>query len=172
MSKAFTRENDDHAEETTFAKATLPSGTRNYMTADGAERLRSDLAALFERRRQQEGDGDGETARDELHRTNSRIQTLSQRLAAADVVPMSVEPIDEVRFGMFVTIRDGDGVEDEYRLVGVDEADFEAGWISWLSPLAQALIGKKVGEVARFQAPAGEKNFRIVGIRPRAASPD
>ncbi|MEP6673442.1 MAG: GreA/GreB family elongation factor [Chthoniobacter sp.] len=170
MSKAFTRENDDAVEETAFAKAALPSGTRNYMTADGAEHLRRELAALLEQRRQQEQDADGEAAQDELRRTNARLQALSQRLAEADVVTMSDGPADEVRFGMFVTIRADDGTEDEYRIVGVDEVDLEASGISWLSPLAQTLIGKKVGEVARFLAPVGEKSFRIVSIRlPQAA---
>jgi len=166
MSKAFTRENDDAVEEAAFSKAELPSGTRNYMTADGAERLQRELTALSGRKRQQEEMEDGETVRDDLRRTTARIQALSQRLAGADVVTMSDGPVDEVRFGMFVTIRDSNGTEDEYRIVGVDEVDLEAGWISWLSPLAKALIGKKAGEIARFQAPVGEKSFRIVSIRP------
>ena len=163
MSKAFTRENDDIEEETALSKATLPIGSRNYMTADGAERLKNELAALLGRRRQFEEAG--EDGREELRRTNVRIQTLSQTLANADVVPPSGEPIGEVRFGTFVTIRDDDGTEDEYRIVGADEVDFGAGWISWLSPLAKALIGRKVDEIVRFLAPVGEKKLRIVRIR-------
>ena len=72
---------------------------------------------------------------------------------------------------MFVMIRDGDGMEDEYRIVGVDEVDLEAGWISWLSPLSKALIGRKVGEIVRFHAPAGKRNLQILRLRsPQSAS--
>jgi transcription elongation factor GreB len=171
MSKAFTRENDDFEEETVFSKAGLPSGTRNHMTSDGAECLKTELGGLVERRQHYEEGGGEESARAELRRINARIHTISERLAKADVAPVANERITEVRFGMFVTIRDVDGIEDEYRIVGVDEVDLEAGWISWLSPLSQALIGRKAGEKVRFHAPAGEKNLQILRIRsPQSAS--
>ena len=168
MSKAFTREDDAMAEEPTFSRVALAAGVPNYMTADGAERCRVELATLAARRSELEDDG-GETSREELRRTNAKINLLSQRLAEAVVVPPPDGGSDEVRFGMFVTIRDADGSEDEYRLVGVDEVDLEAGWISWLSPLAKALMGKKVGDVARFEAPVGEKAFTLLRIRASGA---
>jgi transcription elongation factor GreB len=167
MSKAFTRENDDAGEESALSRAsTLPSGARNRMTADGAERLQKELAALADRKARLEETGEGEISRDELRRVTSRMQALSQRLADAEVIAISESRDDEVKFGMFFTIRDAEGVEDEYRIVGVDEVDFEVGWISWLSPLAQAIIGKKVGDVVQFWAPAGARKLRVVAIRP------
>ena len=167
MSKAFTRENDDAESETIPARAEIEGGGRRYITADGAERLRNELAGLEERLREHAGDED-EDARQTSRRIKARIQTIAETLARVEVVPNSDGPSNEVRFGLCVTIRHEDGVEDEYRLVGVDEVDLEGSSISWLSPLAQALMGRKVGEVVRFQAPAGEKVLRIVRIRPVA----
>jgi len=173
MSKAFTRENDDSNEEAALSRAsTLPSGARNRMTADGAERLQKELAALAEQKARLEETGEGEISRDELRRVTARMQALSQKLADAEVIAIpenrsgEVRLGNEVRFGMFVTLRDADGMEDEYRLVGVDEVDFEAGWISWLSPLAQAIVGKKVGDAVQFHAPAGEKKLHIIAVHP------
>lgn len=167
MSKAFTREDDDSMEDAALPRAvTLPSGTSNRMTADGAERLRKEMAALAEQKARLAESEEGEIGRDELRRVTARIQALSQRLADAEVVAIPDGQCDEVRFGMCVTIRDADGAEDEYRIVGVDEVDFEAGWISWLSPLARAVMGRKVGDVVQFQAPGGEKQLHIIAIRP------
>lgn len=136
------------------------------MTADGAERLRREIAALEEQRLRLEetssADADG---RHELRRINARRQAIAETLARADVVANADGSTNEVRFGLFITIRHEDGAEDEYRLVGVDEVDPEGGSISWLSPLAQALMGGKVGDVVRFHAPVGEKILQIVRIR-------
>ena len=101
-------------------------------------------------------------------RINARRQAIADILGRADVVANAEGPANELRFGLFVTIRHEDGAEDEYRLVGVDEVDPEGGSISWLSPLAQALMGGKVGDVVRFHAPVGEKILQIVRIRSRA----
>lgn len=171
MSKAFTRENDDLEPEMALSKATLPTGIPNYLTSDGAQRLREELITLLERRKQNADAAADEQAQAELRRVNGRIQTVSQILAGADIVSVSQDEVTEVRFGMFVTVRDGHDAEDEYRIVGVDEVDLERGWISWHSPFAKALIGRKPGETVHFQAPAGERILHIMRIRaPGAAS--
>ena len=167
MSKAFTRENDDAESEPIPARAAIESGGRRYMTADGAERLRNELAVLEERLREHAGGGE-EDARQTSRQIKARMQAIAETLACVEVVPNGDGPSNEVRFGLCVTIRHEDGAEDEHRLVGVDEVDLEGSSISWLSPLAQALMGRKVGEVVRFQAPAGEKVLRIVRIRSAA----
>src|SRR6185312_9282099 len=90
MSKAFTRESDDSGEEAALSRAsTLPSGARNRMTVDGAERLQKELAALADQKAQLEETGEGEISRDELRRVTSRMQALSQRLADAEVIAIS-----------------------------------------------------------------------------------
>lgn len=165
MSKAFTRENDDAESETIPARVEIESGGRRYITADGAERLRNELAVLEGRLREHAGDED-EDARQTSRRMKARMQAIAETLARVEVVPNGDGPSGEVRFGLCVTIRHEDGAEDEYRLVGVDEVDPAGSSISWLSPLAQALMGRKMGEVVRFQTPAGERVLRIVRIRP------
>ncbi len=172
MSKAFTRENDDSMEEAALVRAVmLPSGTPNRMTADGAERLRQEVVTLAEQKARLAEVGEGKIGRDELRRVTARIQALSQKLADAELVATPDGQAGEVQFGMYVTVRDAEGMEDEYRIVGVDEVDFEAGWISWLSPLARAVIGKKIGDVVRFHAPAGEKELHVIAVRPPVADP-
>jgi transcription elongation factor GreB len=166
MSKAFTRENDDAESETAPTRAEVSVGARRYMTADGAERLRKELASLEERMLPKEDDEDlEEEARRELRRVKTRMQTIAGTLASADIVANADGPVSEVRFGSFVTVRHPDETEDEYRLVGVDEVDLDGTAISWVSPLAQALLGRRVGDVVRFEAPVGERILRIVRIR-------
>jgi len=169
MSKAFTKESDSEEEAALSRVTTLPNGARNYMTADGAERLRKQLETLVDQRTRLAEAGEGEIRRDELRRITAQVQVIAQKLADADVVALSEANSGEVRFGMFVTLRDGDGAEDEYRIVGVDEVDFEPGWISWLSPLARAVMGKRVGEVVQFHAPVGEKMLHILAVRSPVA---
>ncbi len=71
---------------------------------------------------------------------------------------------DRVRFGATVTVRDNAGEEMCYRIVGVDEADIDRDWVSWLSPIARALLNARRGERVRFKFPAGEKELEIVAI--------
>lgn len=99
---------------------------------------------------------------------SSHPTTIGETLTRAEIVANAEGAVDIVRFGLFVTIRHEDGSEDDYRLVGVDEVDLDERSISWLSPLAQALLGRKVGDVVRFQAPAGEQVLRIERIRTAA----
>ena len=75
------------------------------------------------------------------------------------------ENVDQVFFGATVTILDGDGVEASYQIVGVDEADAAQGRVSWLSPLARALMKAREGDQVRFQSPAGWRMLEVVGIR-------
>jgi transcription elongation factor GreB len=157
VSKAFTKE--DGSEEI-FAppRAPLPPGTQNYITKAGAERVERELAELIRRKREL-----AETvgAEAEQKRIEARIQDL-QGLVRTFVV---VEPASSevVRFGVTVTLKRGRETEN-YTIVGVDEIDLDRNHISWLSPLARALTGKRVGERIRFKSPAGEEQLEILGI--------
>ena len=137
MSKAFTREADDLPERPVVPRriSPLPPGTANYVTPAGAEKLRVELARLR---------GQNVPASD------ARVQHLQQSLQSAVVVPRPTTPEDRVRFGATVTVRDRRG-ETTYRLVGVDEADPECGWVSWQSPIAKALLNTRVGDRVRFR---------------------
>ncbi|NQU09980.1 GreA/GreB family elongation factor [bacterium] len=166
MSKAFTREQDDLPEQPVPRRpaSALPPGATNYMTADGARRLRQELERLVgvERPRLAGAGGDSDAKR-QLQALDERIHQLRESLVSAEVVNPADGPVDEIRLGATVTIRDPDG-EERYRIVGVDEADADRGWISWCSPLAKALLNARAGQRIRFRGPAGELDLEIVRV--------
>ena len=149
MSKAFTREDDrpDPVPPRRLPSA-LPPGAKNYMTPEGAKRVRAELDALV--------------ARDPT--ASARIHELTRSLESAVVVPPS-EQIDVVRFGATVSVRAlPDGETARYRIVGVDETDVARGWISWVSPVATALLSAAVGDRVRAALPSGEKEMEILDV--------
>ena len=95
---------------------------------------------------------------------DQRIAHLGQSLNSAVIVPRPIEPQIRVHFGATVTVRERNGAETRYRIVGVDETDLENGSVSWLSPLAKALLKAQVGERVRFKFPSGEEELEIVKI--------
>ena len=89
-----------------------------------------------------------------------------KRLESADVIdPGLQQHKDQVFFGATVIVCDEDGAESTYSIVGVDEADPNKGWISWVSPLARALIKLREGDVARFASPLGERELEVLEVR-------
>ena len=85
-------------------------------------------------------------------------------MSSAVVVPPPVVADDVVRFGATVTIRESNGAEVYYRIVGADEADLDRDWVSWLSPIARALLTARIGQRVRFNVPDGEKELEIVRV--------
>ena len=83
---------------------------------------------------------------------------------------MDGQPLDEVHFGARVTIRDEQGKDHTFQIVGDDEADVAAGRISWASPLAKAMMGARVGDTVKWQRPAGPSEVEIVAIDYSSAS--
>jgi transcription elongation factor GreB len=165
MSKAFTREDDDIPERPSVPRAAsaLPPGAKNYFTEDGARRLRDELRGLSEteKPRLASRPPDDRDAADELSRINTRILQLEEILATAVVVAPPGPPWELVRFGATVAVRDRAGGETRYRIVGVDETDIDRDWISWQSPIARALLNKRVGEKVRLRFPAGEREVEV-----------
>jgi transcription elongation factor GreB len=101
-----------------------------------------------------------------LREIDKRIRFLTKRLDNSTVVdPAAQENLEQVFFGATVTICDSDGSENTYQIVGIDEADAGAGLISWISPLARALMKAREGDLVRFQSPAGLREIEIVDIR-------
>lgn len=164
MSKAFTKEDDANEEEPLLSRAVLPSGVPNYLTASGARRMREELERLQEERSRLRSDLPDEDAAHRLRRLETRLRQVSGRLESAQVVPPPKEPIGEVQFGATITVRDGSGSDLEYRIVGVDEADFDRGWISWQSPLARGLMSRRVGDRVTLKTPAGERALEILRV--------
>ena len=173
------RESDGDEDEELEPSLKLPSGTRNYITPAGHERLKSELEHLVKRERPHvvevvawaasNGDrsenGDYIYGKRRLREIDRRIRFLTKRLDIAEVVdPLRQGDNDQVFFGARVVIADLDGSENTYTIVGVDEANASLGRISWVSPLARALIKAREGDVVRFQSPVGVREIEILEV--------
>jgi transcription elongation factor GreB len=164
VSRAFVK--DESWEEPLVApRAPLPDGTPNYVTARGLRLLREEQAGLEARQRTIEADAaldDGERRRRQSVLT-TRLRELLARIASAQVVPAGGAGDDAARFGAEITLRSRNE-ERRLRIVGVDEADPEEGLVAFTSPIAQAVLGLKVGQTARLRAAGGEEILTIEGI--------
>ena len=178
MSKAFVRE-DEADDEDAPAAPPLPAGTPNYLTPAGHARLKEELEHLVKRERPHvvevvawaasNGDrsenGDYIYGKRRLREIDRRIRFLSKRLDIAQVVdPLQQQGNDQIFFGATVTLCDAGGDEKTYAIVGVDEADASRGRISWISPLARALIKAREGDCVRFQSPSGWRELDIIAV--------
>ena len=166
MSKAFTRESDDAPEQPVRPRrpAPLPLGAKNYLTASGAEGLREELNHLINIERPRLAASDNDEGKRQLQSVDERIDYLQQSLGSAVVVNPPAVPDDQVRFGATVTVRNQRGEESRYRIVGVDETDIDRDWVSWLSPIAKALLNARVGQLVRIKMPGGEEQLEIVTV--------
>ena len=184
MNKAFVRESDgDDDEEELQAVPSFPPGTRNYITPAGHSRLKAELEELVKRERPRiveivawaasNGDrsenGDYIYGKRRLREIDRRIRFLTKRLDIAEVVdPLRQGDNEQIFFGARVTVAGIDGIENTYTIVGVDETDAASGRISWISPLARALIKARAGDTVRFQSPVGPREMDIIDVRYEA----
>lgn len=162
MSKAFTRESDDAPERPTPPRSRFPitTGLRSSLTPDGAERFRIELEQLLASHEVKAAAGTSSRPA-----TAQRVADLQRVLKTAQILPPPPLPHDHVRFGAFVTVRDSDGEEHCYRIVGMEEADPDRNWIHAQSPLAKALSGARLNQLVRFQTPVGPRELLILSIR-------
>ena len=165
MSKAFTRESDDSgAEEIPPFRPQLPPGTRNYITGAGADRLKQRLNDLLEKKQALASDrAAGAASEADQRKIESAIRRLQQTLDSVIVAEVPADP-EKVAFGATVTVRHGNGKEEAYHIVGVEEADPGHGSISWIAPLAGALLSRRAGDKVRFRSPAGEEELTILTV--------
>lgn len=180
MSKAFAREDGaEREDEEDLALPSLPAGATNYMTPAGHARMRAELSHLVRVERpgvvsvvswaagngDRSENGDYIYGKKRLREIDRRIRFLSKRLENAVVVdPAAREETDVVYFGASVTLRDDSGDEQRYSIVGLDEADPARGRISWISPLARALLKAREGDSVRCQTPSGARELEIVAV--------
>jgi transcription elongation factor GreB len=165
MSRAFVRESDDRPELPIARQPSpLPEGAKNYFTPGGVARLRVQLQQLVEHERPElVANADDPQSKTRLLSLDQEIEQLEHRLRTAEIVPPPAsDASDVVRFGATVTIRRSDKTEDQYRIVGVDEIDLDRSWVSWLSPIAKALLNARRGDRVRFKFPSGEEELEIV----------
>jgi transcription elongation factor GreB len=153
VSKAFTRESDEEQEVVLRPRTPLPPGVKNYITASGAQRLRDELARL----ESTATTGERGAARE------GRIRQLREMIATF-VIPEPPIERETVRFGAKVTVNRQANQTETYRLVGVDETNLDRNEISWLSPLAKALLGKRSGDKVPFRSPAGLEQLTVLSV--------
>lgn len=158
MSKAFTKEDDGNSEPLLpLPDLVLPPGTKNYLTPAGAAALEAKIAAA-----KLAVDASSKDSRGSLEQ---RLAMLLRRQECMEVVDPRKQPGDVVLFAATVIVLDEEsGRERTYRIVGIDEADAKKGCVSWQSPIARALLGRRVGDVVTFTTPGGEQNWTIVGV--------
>ncbi|MDZ4658784.1 MAG: transcription elongation factor GreA [Bythopirellula sp.] len=105
-------------------------------------------------------------ARESQGLLQAKINMLKDKIARADIIDTSTLPKDQVVFGVTVKVKDLDfGDTEEFTLVGAGEEDYDAGKILVTSPLAQGLIGKKIGDKVEIEVPAGTNRFQVLDIR-------
>jgi len=185
MSKAFTSEQaaPDDADDAPEDASPLPPGTRNYMTPGGFARLKRELDALVSRERPElvatvawaAGNGDRSENGDyiygkkRLREIDRRIRFLVRRLDRSEVVDPEARRDDDsgsqVFFGATVTVADARGTERTVSIVGVDEIDANRGYISWISPMARALLKAREGDTVTLKTPAGLEDLDVLSVR-------
>jgi transcription elongation factor GreB len=184
MSKAFTRESDTGDDEDDLeAVSPLPVGARNYMTPGGFARLSGELEHLVHKERPElvvtvawaAGNGDRSENGDyiygkkRLREIDRRIRYLIKRLDVSEVVdpaaPRDEDQTGQVFFGATVTVCNAQGEARTVAIVGVDEIDTARGYISWVSPMARALLKAREGDTVTLRTPGGAEDIDIVTVR-------
>ena len=176
MSKAFVREDADSGEEIEGAQAPAPAG-KNYMTPEGFARLQAEKKQLVEVERPQVvktvawaaslGDrsenADYLYGKKRLREIDRRVRFLIKRLESAQIVQSSGRDSDQIFFGARVRVKGAAG-ERTVRIVGVDEVEPKRGDVSWISPIAKALLKAREGDRVVLRTPAGEEKLEILEV--------
>jgi transcription elongation factor GreB len=179
MNKAFTKETDSDDDED-LALPPLPAGGKNYITPRGYARLRDELLDLIDNERPKivevvhwaasNGDrsenGDYHYGKKRLREIDRRIRFLTKRLEIAEVSDPAVHyGNDQVFFGATVTYAENSGAEQTVTILGIDEADSALNQVSWISPVARALLKARVGDEVKLATPAGIKDIEVVEVQ-------
>ena len=158
----------------------IPAGIKNYMTLQSHRHMQDELHQLLRVERPKvvetvawaAGNGDRSENGDyiygkrRLREIDRRIRFLSTRLESAEVVdPKQQKKLDQVFFGASVTYADGRGNVKTIRIVGIDEADLSRGQVSWVSPVARALMKAREGDTVEVRAPSGMEQIEVLEIR-------
>ena len=178
MSKAFTKETDAEDDED-LSLPPLPAGGKNYITPNGYARLKAELLDLIDNERPKvvevvhwaasNGDrsenGDYHYGKKRLREIDRRIRFLTKRLEIAEISDPAVHfGNDQVFFGATVTYADDRGLEQTVTILGIDEADSAQNQVSWISPIARALLKARVGDEVKLATPGGLKDIEVVEV--------
>ncbi len=191
MSKAFTKESDDADDDDLDAGLPpLPAGSKNYITPGGHQRLKDEMVYLLNKERPavtsavswaaKNGDrsenADYQYGKKRLREIDKRIRFLTKRLDNAEVVdpltPRDPDLAERVFFGATVVYANQAGDENTVTIVGIDELNLKRGYITWISPLARALMKTREGDTVVLHAPGGREELEIVEVRYEAVHTD
>ncbi len=181
MSKAFTRESDaaDDADDDAPDAPSVPAGSKNYITPSGYARLRAELLGLLDEERPKiveivswaakNGDrsenGDYLYGKKRLREIDRRIRFLTRRLDIAELVDPSVHyRNDQIFFGATVEYENQLGEQRTVTIKGIDEADSSLGEVSWISPIARALLKARIGDEVQLHTPGGIETIEILAV--------
>lgn len=179
MSKAFTKESDDDAEEPIRPEGT-PSILKNYVTPHGFALLQDELQHLLRKERPSvvetvrwaAGNGDRSENGDyiygkrRLREIDRRVRYLTKQIDKAEVVdPKKQQSLTQVFFGATLTYEQKDGDKKTVKIVGIDEADLTQNKISWTSPIAKALMKSRAGDTIEFRTPAGVESVKVLSVK-------
>ena len=183
MNKAFTKESDQEDDEPEEGASPLPAGSKNYITPGGHQRLKDEFQYLLKKDRPtvtaavswaaKNGDrsenADYQYGKKRLREIDRRLRFLTKRLDIAEAVdpaaPREPEIADQVFFGATVTYAHANGEENTITIVGVDEVDMTRNHISWISPLARALMKSRAGDTVTLRAPGGVEELDVIEVR-------
>lgn len=179
MSKAFTREDDDGADDDVEFEPELPSDTRNYITPAGYAKLKREYLQLLDVERPElvrtvawaaaNGDrsenADYQYGKRRLREIDRRLRFLSKRMEYAEIIDPAERDSDQVFFGATVRVKDVQGGEHTYQILGLDEVDPARGRVSWVSPIARALLKAREGDSVYFDAPGGRQRLEVLEVR-------
>lgn len=163
MNRAFVKEQDDGGRPEALPERPQ-SPHPNYVTPEGLRQLQARAAELGRRRDQLVGLGRVADPQ-ELALVQRDLRYVEGRLARAVPVPPEPGPPDRVRFGSVVEVCDETGTVETFHIVGEDEAEGAAGKLSWVSPLAGALLGAEPGDEVVWRRPAGARRLEILAVR-------
>ena len=179
MSKAFTRESDGDDDDLDRESPTVPGGVQNYITPAGLKRLHEEFDRLWKVERPKlvetvawaasNGDrsenGDYIYGKRKLREIDRRLRFLNQRIDSAVVVDNAGKDHEKVYFGATVTVADANGATRAITIVGMDESDPSRGRVSWVSPIATALLKAEIGDTVTLRTPRGNEELEVIDFR-------
>jgi len=163
MSRAFVKEPD--GDQVSDDQPEWPISTHpNYVTAKGLELLTNRRDMLLKEQEKLTDDIENMVTKVSLNQIARELRYLNVRLASAKLISQTDSGNNTVSIGSTVTVTDEEGTSYKFRIVGEDEADIKSGKISWVSPLASALLDKHLGDEVTWQRPIGDLNIEIIEI--------
>ena len=164
MSRGFVKEDDQEEIPMVPPRAYLPKGVTNYVTPNGMNALLAEKESLLREKDHPEGINDNEK-RIAFNYANAKLQLLNNRIAEAVIVDLKKQPRDTVKFGATVTLKtETPPGKQSFKIVGVDEADISKGKISFISPVAKALMNRKAGDKIFIKRPKEDVVYEILEI--------